>query len=171
MVNGTGKTVITLPQYFKDYGNYYTVGSGKIFHPGTASGGNGSQCSFGDDQPYSWSEPYWDCGQGGNGHVTSTAAQNCPNPYGCVQSQSCQTCLSQWGCLYDNSSKTSVVCPADCDDDCFPDADVATQTLKYFSQVTDNGQKQPDQPFFIAAGLKRVCNTYLFSSKTFVDSW
>ena len=27
----------------------YIVGSGKIFHPGTASGGNGSKCSFGDD--------------------------------------------------------------------------------------------------------------------------
>ena len=49
MINGSGKTVITLPQYFKDYGNYWTVGSGKIFHPGTASGGNGSKCSFGDD--------------------------------------------------------------------------------------------------------------------------
>eukprot|EP01084_Bolivina_argentea_P075637 137094_1 len=39
MINGNGKTVITLPQYFKEYGNYYTVGSGKIFHPGAASGG------------------------------------------------------------------------------------------------------------------------------------
>ena len=77
------------------------------------------------------------------------------NAFGCVQSESCQTCLSQWGCFNDNSSKTNVVCPADCEDNCYPDADVATQTLKYFSQVTDNGQKQPDKPFFIAAGLKR----------------
>ena len=49
MVNGTGATVITIPQYFKDYGNYYTIGSGKIFHPGTASGGDDSGCNFGDD--------------------------------------------------------------------------------------------------------------------------
>ena len=30
MINNTGKTVITLPQYFKDYGGYYTVGAGKV---------------------------------------------------------------------------------------------------------------------------------------------
>ena len=30
MINGSGKAVITLPQYFKDYGGYWTVGSGKV---------------------------------------------------------------------------------------------------------------------------------------------
>ena len=30
--NGTGKTTITLPQYFKDAG-YHTVGSGYAFYP------------------------------------------------------------------------------------------------------------------------------------------
>ena len=51
MVNGTGQSVITLPQYFKDYGNYYTVGAGKVFHPGTPSGGDTQQgaCDMGDD--------------------------------------------------------------------------------------------------------------------------
>ena len=38
MVNQSGPNVTTLPQYFKENG-YYTIGSGKIFHPGTASGG------------------------------------------------------------------------------------------------------------------------------------
>eukprot|EP01084_Bolivina_argentea_P093704 168487_1 len=44
MINNTGKTVITLPQYFKQNG-YYTVGSGKIFHPGSASGYNATWSS------------------------------------------------------------------------------------------------------------------------------
>jgi iduronate 2-sulfatase len=39
----------TLPQHFKDHG-YVTQSVGKIFHPGSASGGT-------DDYPYSWSYP------------------------------------------------------------------------------------------------------------------
>ena len=39
----------TIPQYFKEHG-YSTAGSGKIFHPGQASGG---------DDPPSWTEPYF----------------------------------------------------------------------------------------------------------------
>ena len=35
----------------------------------------------------------------------------------------------------------------------------ADQTLKYFQQITNNGTKQPDKPFFIGAGLKRVIVT------------
>ena len=61
MINNSGKTVITLPQYFKDYGKYYTIGSGKVFHPGTASGGTKSACDMGGDMPYSWSQTYWHC--------------------------------------------------------------------------------------------------------------
>ena len=40
----------SLPQYFKDNG-YKTIGMGKIFHPGDASGQ--------DDKQYSWSLPYF----------------------------------------------------------------------------------------------------------------
>eukprot|EP00947_MAST-08B_sp_MAST-8B-sp1_P003771 g3771.t1 len=53
----------TIPQYFKDEGGYHSVGMGKIFHPGAASG-DGAQsdgpcptCRGGDDQGYSWSVP------------------------------------------------------------------------------------------------------------------
>ena len=50
------KNVTTLPQYFKEYGNYWTVGAGKIFHPGPASGGSDYGCYIGSDDPYSWSQ-------------------------------------------------------------------------------------------------------------------
>ena len=44
-----GGNFTTVPQYFKQHG-YHSVGMGKIFHPGSASG---------DDDPISWSEPYF----------------------------------------------------------------------------------------------------------------
>ena len=40
----------TIPQYFKENG-YRSIGMGKIFHPGAASGN--------DDLKYSWSLPYF----------------------------------------------------------------------------------------------------------------
>ena len=46
------------------------------------------------------------------------------------------------------------MCPADCDDDCFQDYDVAEQTLEYFKQITSDPDLK-DKPFFIAAGLRR----------------
>lgn len=44
-----GGNFTTLPEYFKING-YTSVGMGKVFHPGKASGG---------DDPISWSEPYF----------------------------------------------------------------------------------------------------------------
>lgn len=44
-----GGNFTTLPEYFKVNG-YTSVGMGKVFHPGKASGG---------DDPISWSEPYF----------------------------------------------------------------------------------------------------------------
>eukprot|EP01084_Bolivina_argentea_P255056 428903_1 len=156
MINNTGQYVITLPQYFKDYGEYYTIGSGKVFHPGTSSGGSQpDSCNMGNDMPYSWSQKYWDCDGTWTAEVQSPAQNGCPNSIGCTQSQTCLDCFTQWGCYGPNATKQLLVCPANCADDCFPDADVATQTLKYFAQITANGTKQPDKPFFIGAGLKR----------------
>ena len=45
-----GGSFTTIPQHFKQKG-YKTIGMGKIFHPGHASGG--------DDKAYSWTEPYF----------------------------------------------------------------------------------------------------------------
>lgn len=44
-----GGNFTTIPQYFKENG-YRSIGMGKIFHPGHASG---------KDDPISWSEPYY----------------------------------------------------------------------------------------------------------------
>ena len=45
----SGGNFTTIPEYFKDNG-YTSIGMGKIFHPGIASG---------NDDPISWSEPYF----------------------------------------------------------------------------------------------------------------
>ena len=55
-----GDSIITIPQYFQDYKNYYTVGSGKIFHHDRASGGIGRTCNTGCDRKYSWND-YYSC--------------------------------------------------------------------------------------------------------------
>ena len=149
MVNNTGKTVITLPQYFKDYGNYLTIGAGKVFHCGTASGGPSSS-EGGADMPYSWSEPYWFCDQFYNGTAQSTAAQSWPNGTGCVQSDECIQCMTDAGCITENGKPS--YCMANCDDDCYPDGLVADQALKYFKRVSELND---DQPWFIGLGLKR----------------
>lgn len=44
-----GGNFTTIPEYFKENG-YISAGMGKIFHPGSASGG---------DDPISWTEPYF----------------------------------------------------------------------------------------------------------------
>jgi arylsulfatase A-like enzyme len=58
----SGGNFTTLPQYFKDEGEYLTLGTGKIFHPGGPSGGSprwpGSTVPIspgGSDVLYSWS--------------------------------------------------------------------------------------------------------------------
>eukprot|EP01084_Bolivina_argentea_P255059 428906_1 len=154
MINGSGQTVITLPQYFREYGDYYTIGAGKIFHPGTSSGGDNSGCNFGNDMPFSWSEPYWDCDESCD-WMESPAQNQCANNIGCTQSQSCLECLKTWNCYTKYISCPQVVCPSDCDDECYTDYDVASQTLKYFAQITQNGTRQPSKHFFIGSGLKR----------------
>ena len=71
---GEGMQVQTLPEMFRRQG-YNATGCGKIFHPGTPSGGfissegGGDMCpmqsalskcqhKLGDDEPGSWTEPY-----------------------------------------------------------------------------------------------------------------
>eukprot|EP01083_Nonionella_stella_P052525 139333_1 len=149
MVNGRGRSVVTIPQYFKQ-NNYWTVGAGKIFHPGSASGGN-SSCHPGDDVPFSWEGKYWHCGQSDTGKETSPVMNGCTGGTGCVQSQQCQQCLSSFHCFSNNTNGTqSAYCPANCDDSCYPDYAVASQTLEYFKQYINNDNARP---FFIAAGL------------------
>ena len=64
------------------------AGIGKIFHPGSSSGGP-TKDEGGGDMPYSWSQPYFFCDQFTNDTVQSTAMQHFPNGTGCVQSEEC----------------------------------------------------------------------------------
>eukprot|EP01084_Bolivina_argentea_P093703 168486_1 len=158
MVNGKGPSSLTIPQYFKNNG-YWTVGAGKIFHPGSASGGNGTCENLqGNDAPYSWSEPYWDCGYGDNGKESSPVMHDCPasNEYlpGCVQDGQCQECLSSHNCFSNSSSFKRAYCPADCSYSCYPDGAIATQTLNYFKRYTTDSNLK-NKPFFIATGFAK----------------
>ena len=131
MANNTGLSVITLPQYFKEHG-YYTIGAGKVFHPGTSSGG---PCSTegGGDMPYSWSEAYWFCDQFYNATFQSMAMQQWPNGTGCIQDDDCVSCLESNGCWGADLKPSR--CGAECDSKCFPDHAVANQIVSYFKQV------------------------------------
>lgn len=149
MPNGTGLAVTTLPQFFRESG-YLAVGAGKVFHPGTSSGGP-SPSEGGADMPYSWSAPYWFCDQFYNGTFQSTAMQEWPAGTGCVQSQQCVDCLTSGGCYVPTSHNTT--CAADCADDCFPDGAVATQIESELKRIAGNASME--SPFFMGVGLKR----------------
>jgi hypothetical protein len=120
---GQGLNVVTLPQMFKKAG-YNVTGAGKIFHPGTPSGGLSTSEGGGDMCPEeggtnsnctwsasgasalsSWTEPHFFCDQYTNDTVQSPAMQQWPcskNSWpscgtGCVQPQSCIDCFIKAG--------------------------------------------------------------------------
>ena len=128
---GQGNEIVTLPQLFKQMG-YNSTGSGKIFHPGTASGGMTSSEGGGDlcpvsssvancpegsgdaDAVSSWSEPYFFCDQFTNDTVQSPLMQHFPcatgwgAPFpscgsGCVQNETCVQCFKDAGTWGDSS--------------------------------------------------------------------
>ena len=150
MPNGTGADVKTLPQWTKEHG-LWTTGSGKIFHPGTSSGGPGKEGGGDGGYPFmtngSWSEPYYFCDQFYNGSFQSPVAQDFPGEKaGCIQDAECIECLTKAGSI--TAAGKPAISHADCPDRCYPDGDVARETVrKLHSNMT--------QPFFLTAGLKR----------------
>jgi hypothetical protein len=97
--------IVTLPQALKASGRVST-GAGKIWHPGTSSGGDqswGGGGVGGDDMPWSFSyapqagvDPrlqYWECDAWMNSTGQSTASAGIPGGQGCVTSPACVKCL------------------------------------------------------------------------------
>ena len=152
-----GKNVTTLTQYFISKG-YWAVGSGKIWHPGSSSGGWPGTSEGGGDELYgSWSEPYFFCDQFGNGSLQSPLGQNYPNNYpggdkanGCVSSQECAECYGAWGLWGPDTNYCSA--PSDCDELCYQEGQVVDNTLNHWQNLYMNNDTKP---WFIAVGLKR----------------
>eukprot|EP01084_Bolivina_argentea_P255053 428899_1 len=166
MPNNTGYNVITLPQYFKNIGNYFVTGGGKVFHPGSNSGGPSSS-EGGADEPYSWSEAYWYCDQFHNATFQSLAMQNWPNGTGCVQNIDCIKCLQSYN-SYGNGISPAYRASS-CESLCYPEGAVAN----YFNDLLvkikyENYTK--NKPFFIALGLKRPHLSW-FAPQSYFDEY
>ena len=126
-------SIVTLSQALKKAG-WNATGAGKIWHPGTSSGGALSPSVGGDDMPFSWSyengtvfHGYWECDQFFNGTVQSPASVNWPEGSGCVQSSSCISCFNNAG-VNGSFSRSYVALP--CPSECFPDGLVANRAIE-----------------------------------------
>ena len=82
-----GGNYTTIPELFKNNG-YHTVGNGKIYHPGHASGANQrprvpGMSKKGDDAPYSWSEEFYHSPNLGywSGKVKQPGCDGCGNSW------------------------------------------------------------------------------------------
>ena len=178
----------TLPEHFRKSG-YYVTGAGKIFHPGSPSGGlthyeGGadmcpSQSSINNctrqptlDEIGSWSEPYWFCDQFTNDTVQSPAMQqwSCSNSTfpscgdGCVQPGHCIECFKEcgsWG--NDNPIQSDCECP----DSCYPEGLIVDKTIQVLQSRAISSQQQP---WFHAIGLKRPHLSYR-APKRFFDMY
>ena len=78
---------------------------------------------------------------------------------GCIQSDKCLQCLQKWNC-YDSNGvrRQQITCPADCDDECFFENQIADQTLRYIEKFKNNygiNNNNNNKSFFIAAGFHR----------------
>lgn len=147
--------IVTVTQALMAAG-YNTTGAGKVWHPGTSSGGALSPTVGGDDMPWSWSYPngtvyhgYWECDQFYNGTVQSTASVQWPGGTGCVQSPACIACLAAAG--VNSTFDRSWVNP-DCPDTCFPDGLVAEQGL---AELVWKASHPEAGPWALFLGMKR----------------
>lgn len=151
---------VTLPEAFKN-SNYNTTGAGKVWHPGTSSGGLpawGNGDVGGDDQPFSWSYDipegidsrllYWECDAWLNSTGQSTRSSMIKGGSGCVTSDECIQCLEK----YNATSTASPWVVSPCPDNCFVDPMIADYVT---SLLESKASSSSSQPFAFFTGLKR----------------
>ena len=189
---GEGLATATLPQHFRQHG-YNVTGAGKIFHPGTPSGGlmksegGGDQCpaqsEINDcarapslDEPGSWSEPHFFCDQYSNDTVQSPAMQQWPCSRetwpscgtGCVQSEPCVACFEACGTWGELGSWAA----CDCADECYPEGLIADRTIRVLREkaaerAAARAAGRAPSPWFHAMGLKRPHLSYRAPARYF----
>ena len=131
-----GGNFTTIPQLFKDHG-YLTIGIGKIFHPGHASGagpGPDGNKAAGDDGLFSWSTPSY--------HAPSSDYWSSAGP--------CRGCGNSW----------IAVSPAEERAVALPDTQLAQHAVETLSNFSRDGiGKRLDafgaRPFFLAVGFHK----------------
>lgn len=149
-------SITTLPQLLR--ASMTTTGAGKVWHPGTSSGGDASWGDGGvggDDLPWSWSmqappgvDPrvvFWECDAWVNSTGQSAASAGVPGGEGCVTSPECIACL-----IAHNGTDAHAVTVTPCPDECFVDSMVATRVSSVLSSAAASGESIA---FF--AGFKR----------------
>ena len=179
--------VTTIPQFFRQAG-YNTTGAGKMFHPGTPSGGlsssegGGDQCPLqsqngdcrarpGLDEPGSWSEPYFFCDQYTNDTVQNPAMQE----WACAQHGSPRRAgsVAEWpscgtGCV---QSDACIACFTSCGTWGEPGAYAACDcpaacypegliAEQTIRVLRDKAEHPEAAPWFHAVGLKRPHLSY-----------
>jgi iduronate 2-sulfatase len=149
--------ISTLPQTLKAQG-WNASGAGKVWHPGTSSGGEpswGGGGVGGDDQPYSWSDfvpagvdsrvVFWECDAWMNSTGQSAASAGVPGGAGCVTSPACVACLQAH-----NGTDGHAVAVTPCADDCYVDNLVSARAAAALRARAASGEA-----FAFFAGFKR----------------
>jgi len=141
-----GGNYTTIPELFKNNG-YHTVGSGKIFHPGHASGaGSGypGASSKGDDAPYSWSTPHFH-------------APNLQYWSGKVRQPGCDGCGNSWIAVSPEVEKKMPL----------PDTQTADYAVATLANFSAQGIGTAAKPFFLAVGFHKPHLPFVAPEKFF----
>jgi len=154
--------IVTLPQALKAAG-FNATGAGKVWHPGTSSGGEGRWCGGacgGDDQPYSWSYPvppgvdprvlFWECDAAPNTTGVSTRVWGLPGAQGCLTSDACLACLAR----YNGTTPRSWI-STPCADECYVDSLISSHVAATLAEKGAAAARGGAAPFALFAGFKR----------------
>jgi iduronate 2-sulfatase len=155
--------VVTLPQALKAAG-YTATGVGKIWHPGTSSGGDpswGGGGVGGDDMPWSFSSDpdpagvdprllYWECDAWMNSTGQSAASAGIPGGQGCITSPECVACLEAANAT---GPPYRAVVTSPCPDACYVDAMIAERAATDLAALSVAARA--GTPFAYFVGLKR----------------